>query len=276
MLDTVEAGLDHGADAVVAVRVRGDLESGAVRFVGDRPQLLVGVLLRTGRPGVRHDAARRADLDHLRAVLDLVPNRLAHLAHTVGDAFLDGQRHDVGRERLEHGGVEVTAGGRDRVTRGNDAGPVDPTEVDRLHQRDVEQQAAGLNEQPEVAHGREPGAQRSARVGDGAQGAQRGVVLHRVQRARVVGAAEQQVDLHVHEPGEEGEVAEVEHGRVGRDGARGDGDDVLRVDEQLARRHDLAGVDVEQSGTAQQRGRLRGTATGHGGPWREGRGRRTN
>ena len=49
MLDAVDAGLDRGADAVVAVRVRRDLEPGAVRFVGDRPQLLVGVLLRAGR-----------------------------------------------------------------------------------------------------------------------------------------------------------------------------------------------------------------------------------
>ena len=108
---------------------------------------------------MRHDAARCADLDHLRPVLDLVADRFAHLADPVGDALLDGQRHDVRRERLEHGGVEVAAGGRDRVTRGHDAGAVDPAEVDGLHQRDVEQQAAGLDEQTEVAHRREPGAE---------------------------------------------------------------------------------------------------------------------
>ena len=36
VLDAVEARLDHRADAVVAVCVRGDLEPGAVGFVGDR------------------------------------------------------------------------------------------------------------------------------------------------------------------------------------------------------------------------------------------------
>ena len=111
MLDAIDARLDRGPDAVVAVCVRRDLEPGAVRFVGDRPQLLVGVLLRTGRAGVRHDAARRADLDQLRAVLDLVADRLAHLADPVGDALLDRQGHDVRRERLEHGRVQVPAGG---------------------------------------------------------------------------------------------------------------------------------------------------------------------
>ena len=154
--------------------------------------------------------------------------------------------------------------GRDGVTGGHDARAVDPAEVDGLHQRDVEQQAAGLDEQTEVAHGREPGAQRPARVGDGAQRAQRGVVLHRVQRAGVVGPAEQQVDLHVHEPGQQREVADVEHDRVGRHRARRDVDDAFAVDQQLAGRHHLAGVDVEQPGAAQQDGRLRGLGDG---PW---------
>ena len=60
-----------------------------VGLVDDRAQLLVGVVLRTGRTGERHDPARRAHLDLLRAVLDLVAHRAAHLAHAVGDALLD-------------------------------------------------------------------------------------------------------------------------------------------------------------------------------------------
>ena len=46
-------------------------------------------------------------------------------------------------------------------------------------ERDVEQQAAGLHEQAEVAHRREPGAQRAAGVGDRPQRPQGRVVLHR-------------------------------------------------------------------------------------------------
>ena len=63
VLDAVDAGTDARADAGVAVRVRGDLEAGAVRFVDDRRELFVGVLLRAGEPAVRHHAARRGDLD---------------------------------------------------------------------------------------------------------------------------------------------------------------------------------------------------------------------
>ena len=53
----------HARIAGVAVRVRGDLEPGAVRLVDDRRELLVGVLLRAREPAVRHHAARRGDLD---------------------------------------------------------------------------------------------------------------------------------------------------------------------------------------------------------------------
>ena len=142
-----------------------------------------GVLLSARGAGVRHHAARRAHLDDLGAVLDLVADRLAHLADAVRDALLDGERHDVRGERLEHRRVEVPAGRRDGVPGGHHAGAVDPPEVDRLLQRDVEQDPAGLHEQAEVANRREPGAQRPAGVGDRAQRAHRRVVLHRVERA---------------------------------------------------------------------------------------------
>ena len=162
VLDAVDAGLDRGADAVVAVRVRGDLHAATVGLVDDRAQLLVGVVLRARRTGERHHPARRAHLDQLGAVLDLVAHRLAHLAHAVGDALLDRERHDAGREAREHRGVEVPAGRRDGVTRREDPRPGEPARVDRPHERDVEQEPAGLHEEPEVAHGREPGEQRLA------------------------------------------------------------------------------------------------------------------
>ena len=76
---------------VGAMGVRGDPQPAPVRLVDDRAQLLVGVVLGAGGAGVRHDAAGAAHLDQLRAVLDLVPDGLAHLVDAVGDALLDGQ-----------------------------------------------------------------------------------------------------------------------------------------------------------------------------------------
>ena len=98
VLDAVDPGLDRGPDALVTVRVRGDPHAASVGLVDDRPQLLVGVVLRARRAGERHDTTRRAHLDQLGAVLDLVAHRLAHLADAVGDPLLDGERQHTGRE----------------------------------------------------------------------------------------------------------------------------------------------------------------------------------
>jgi hypothetical protein len=48
VLDAVDARLHGRANSLIAVRVRGDLDSAPVRLVDDRAQLLVGVVLRPG------------------------------------------------------------------------------------------------------------------------------------------------------------------------------------------------------------------------------------
>ena len=169
------------------------------------------------------------------------------------------------RERLEHRGVEVPARGADGVPGRHDTRTVDPAEVDGLHQRDVEQQATGLDEQPEVANRREARAQRATRVGYRAQRAQCGVVLHCVERARMVGPAEQEVHLHVHEARDEREIADVDNDRFGRDCRRRNVDDVFAVDQHLSRFFELTGIDVEQTSAPQERRRLRRAAARHGG-----------
>src|SRR5262245_59768935 len=257
VLDAVDAGFDRGADAVVAVGMGGDLETGAVCLVDDDAELLVGVLLRARGSRVRHDPARCAHLDQLRTVLDLVADGLAHLADSVGDALFDRQRHDVRRERLEHRRVEVPTGRRDGVPRGDDPRPVDPAEVDGLLQCHVQQQPARLHEQAEVPDRREPGAQRPAGVPDGAECPHGGVVLHRVERALAVAAAEEEVHLHVHQPREEREISDVDGHRVVGHGRRRDVDDPLTVDEEPTGVDDLASVDVEQAGAAEVDGRRR-------------------
>ena len=134
------------------------------------------------------------------AVLDLVADGLADLAHAVGDALFDGEGHDVRCEGLEHGRIEVTAGRGDGVAGRDDTGAFEPAEVDGLHEGDVQEEPAGLDEETEVAHGGEPGPERPPGVGHGPQGAEGRVVLDGVEGTAVVGAAEEQVDLHVHQP----------------------------------------------------------------------------
>ena len=185
-----------------------------MRFVGDRRELLVRVLLRAGRGAVRHHATRCGDLDHLCAVLDLIADGASHLGHTVGHAFLHAERHDLRGEPLEHRRLEVPAGRRDGVGCGHDARTVDEAGIDRSLQRDIKEVATGLHHQAEVAHRREPGEQRRATVHDSPECAVDGVVLdavHRVgQPLGPTGSADEHVELHVHEARHERDVAEVD------------------------------------------------------------------
>ncbi len=81
--------------------------------------------------------------------------------------------------------VEMAARRHDRMPGGHDAAAVHPARVDRLGQRDVEQVATGLDEQAEVAHRREPGEQRAAGIGAGAQRHLRRVGPHRIVQSRL-------------------------------------------------------------------------------------------
>ncbi len=171
-------------------------------------------------PGVGHDPARGAHLDELGAVLDLVADGFAHLAHAVGDALLDGEGEDVWREGLEHGRVEMAAGRRNGVSGRDHSGAVHPSEVDGLLEGDVEQKPSGLDEETEVPHRRESRSQGAPGVGHGTEDPNGRVVLHRVEGTAMVRSTEEKVDLHVHEPGQEGDVAQVEDLGIGGNGGR--------------------------------------------------------
>ena len=182
-------------------------------------------------------------------MFDLVAHRLANLVDSVGDAFLNRQLQHVRRERGEHRRVQVPAGRRDGVPGRHYPRPVDPARVDGLAQRDVEQIAAGFDEQAEVAHRGEPGAQRAAGIADRAQHPRRRVVLNLGQPGLLAAPAHQEVDLHVHQPGQQDLVAQVDHIAFGRvTVATADADDPVALDAQDAGPNDLAGVDVEQPG----------------------------
>ena len=192
-------------------------------------------------------------------MLDLVSHRLADLVDPVGNTFLDRELQRVRRERGEHRRVQVPAGGRDRVAGRDNAGPVDPPGVDGLAKGDVEQVATGFDEQAEVAHGRETGSQRTSGIADRPQHPRRGVVLHLRQPGRLAAPAHQEVDLHVHQTGQQDLVAEIDDVAFG---FAPDPDDPVAVDAYDSRRDDLAGVDIEQPGGLERQHRFRSPAPG--------------
>ena len=207
VLDAVDAGFDGVLHRLGAVRVCGDPHPAPVRLVDDRPQFLVRIVLRTSLPVNDITPPETADLDQLGAVLDLVAHRLADLVDSVGDALLDRQLEYARHERGEHRRVQVPAGRGDRVAGRDHPRAVDPARVDGLAERDVEQIAAGLDEQAEVAHGGESRAQRAAGIADRTQHPGRGIVLNLGQPGLLPAPAHQQVDLHVHQPGQQDRVA---------------------------------------------------------------------
>jgi hypothetical protein len=126
---------------------------------------------------------------------------------------------------------------------------VDPAGVDGLGQGDVEQVAAGLDEQAEVSDGGEPRAQGAAGVAHGAEHPQRRIVLDRGEHSGLSPAPHQEVDLHVHEAGEQGDVAQIEHLTLARAtcAARA-ARDAVSVDGDQARLLDRPRLDVQDTG----------------------------
>ena len=72
----------------------------------------------------------------------------------------------------------------------------------------------------------------------------------------MVGTAEKQVDLHVHQPRQQREVAEVELDRVSGHRSWRHVDDAVTGDQHLTRLDELALVHVQQAGAQQMDGRL--------------------
>ena len=131
---------------------------------------------------------------------------------------------------------------------GHDARTLDPPLVDRRAERHVEQISAGLDHESQVAHRRETGLQGQLAVADAHQRSQRGVDLHTVHRVpRLVPVADQHVQFHVHQAGQQGDITERDLRGPLRHVGRADRLDEVIANHDHGRRADLAGIrrDVE-------------------------------
>ncbi len=87
MLDRIDAGQHRVAGGLVAVAVAGDLLAQPVGLVAKGGHLGEGELRRVDLVRQRQHAARRAELDHVGPVLDLVANRRREAVRAAGDPF---------------------------------------------------------------------------------------------------------------------------------------------------------------------------------------------
>ena len=236
MLDRIDPGGDRHLAGGVAVAVGRRLATPVVRFVDDSVDLGLGHLRRID--GVRQGeyAARRHQLDHVGAVLDLEAHRRAALLGAVADA-VDRPllRHASGRERRP---VPVAAGRSEGVHRGEHARTGDQPLVDRVAQADVDVVVGA-----EVAHGGEAGLERLFRVGRGVERLLGREAQHVVDEVLRPARAELhgEMDMGVHQAGEQRRVSEIDHRGARRHGEAGTrGDDLAALDDHHTVR--LAGL----------------------------------
>src|SRR5262245_21145359 len=88
MFDRIDASTNRTLGAFRAMRVCCSLLAQRVRLVHDRVQFLLRELGDVWRVGEREHAARRAHLDDVGAVLDVVANRLSTFVRAVDDSVL--------------------------------------------------------------------------------------------------------------------------------------------------------------------------------------------
>src|SRR6185369_12690933 len=104
---------------------------------------------------------RRADLDDLGTVLDLVAHCLQRLVYPVRDPVLRPQLRDAWRIA---GNIAVTTGNPDRAASRDDARADDPSLVDGVHQAHV-----GTTGGTDVPDRSKAGEQRLPRIHDTAE-----------------------------------------------------------------------------------------------------------
>ena len=223
VLDRGHPGPHRRLDPLGAVGVRGHFDPVARGLVHDRLELFEAELLRPDRSLHREHARRRADLDDLRTVLDLVAHRLDRLPGAIGDAVLGAALQDP---RREAGDITMPAGDADQVTRRYHPRADHGAPRHRLAKRHGDVAA-------EVAHRGESGAHRLERVGHrgvGAVGVGERHWLGEEGRRDLAG----EVDVEVDEAGQQRHVAQI-HG-AGARGERG-GSGIHRSDPVALNHH---------------------------------------
>ena len=211
MLDGGHARPHRRDDSFGAVGVGSHLDAVPRGFLDHGPQLFIGVLLRAHRPFEGKHPGGSGGLDDLGAVLDLVTYRPDDFIHTVGNSLFRASLQDAGSEAAR---VAVAARYRETVGSRPDSGSHHEPAINGAHQGDTREAFRAR-----IAHGGKTRQQRPARVEDALQ--------RRVDRSftsyagKGVGAElAGQVDVHVDQAGQQGEVPKVDDVGIVRNFAR--------------------------------------------------------
>ena len=212
VLNRVDAGANRDLRPFGAVCVRGGAPAEPMRLVDQRVHLRLRELRRPHIVGQRQDAAGRAHLDDVGAVLHLKADRVAELIRAAGDAVGDPRLRPEPLKRIP-GVVAMAAARAKRVNRDEHARTERHAARDRIAQADVD-----VVGRPDVAHRREAGEQRPPCELGGAKGRFGNRAPQPRDRVRipVVRRFVGDMGVRVDEAGEQRDVAKVDDLRAGR------------------------------------------------------------
>src|SRR3954462_2119492 len=134
MFNGVHARAKGRFDPFGAVSMCGDSESVSMRFLNDGPHFLFAVLLSADLTFERKHTGCGHDLDHFRAVFNLVADRLEHFINSIGDAALGSLFENAGRVA---GDIAMSAADADGMPRREHARTFDPALTDCIRERDI-------------------------------------------------------------------------------------------------------------------------------------------
>ncbi len=210
VLDRIDACFERRLDAVLPVRMRGDLAAEHVRGVDDRLHLVREHLLIQPAGDIAVHAAGGRELDHIRALRDL----LAHCAAAfVGAVAVVGRTlaHDLGNVAIGVvRAVAVAARDRDGAARRDDRGAGNRARENRVAQR---RDAANFG--TEVAHGREACFQRAAGIADADEQVVLDVAIVLLQPRTHLVVVIEDVHVHVDQARQHELLAQVDESRAG-------------------------------------------------------------
>ena len=205
MLDGIHTCAQRCDDAGGAVSMSRHLQAMAARLLDNRHHLgraellCADVLFEGQHTGSRHD------LDHARAVFDLLAYGFDALVGPIRNA---AQRRRAQQAVMKAPRVPVTARDGNGVARGNDARPDEVPAIDGLHQSHIDKVIA-----THLAHCGEAGAQRDGRMLGTAQGRVHRPFRSGTQRrlcVQLVG----QVGMAVDQPRQQGALTQIHDARA--------------------------------------------------------------
>ena len=97
MFDGIDARIQRGDNAALAMRMCGHLATHRMRRLDNRHQLVIRELLFQTRACVGQHPARRGDLDNVGAFLDLLAHGAAAIISAIADVLAREQGHDLWR-----------------------------------------------------------------------------------------------------------------------------------------------------------------------------------